>query len=163
MSAAAASADARGPEAAVAAGPSRGADGAAYAPTLVLTATLALAGFIVLMSAVLLVVHPAGGAGALAAQVILQKQSAKTALYLASFLLVLPLALIAGPRLADKLAAGPGASSLAALAAALAGTLAATIIAVRLSASLPWGDGLGAMLVAMAVWWALALALLAGA
>jgi len=135
---------------------------AAYGPTLALTATLAIAGFLVLMSAVLVVVHPASGVGVLGPEVILQKQSAKTGLYLAAVLVILPLALIVGPRLADKVAAGPNASSLAALAGALAGTLAGTIIAVRVSASLPWGDGLGAMLVGVGIWWVVALAALAG-
>jgi hypothetical protein len=161
MSAAAASAGTRSPDSA---GEGAGrSDMAAYGPTLALTATLAVAGFIALMSVVLLVVHPASAPGVLGPQVILQRQTAKTGLYVASFLVVLPLALFAGPRLADRVVAGDNASALAALVGALAGALAVAIIAVKLSASLPWGDGLGAMLVAVAVWWALAGALLAGA
>ncbi len=143
------------------AGPRPG--GAAYGPTLALTATLAIAGMAVLMSAVLLVVHPAPGVGVLGPQVIGQKQSAKTALYLASFLVVLPLALISGPRLADRVAAGENATALGGLVGALAAGLAAAIILVRLSASFPWGDGLGVMLGAMGVWWVIALAMLAAA
>lgn len=136
---------------------------AAYGPTLALTTTLALAAFITLMSSVLLVVHPANGLGVLSPQVILQKQSAKTALYLAAFLVILPLALIVGPRLADTLAARPNASALPAIAGTLAGTLAGVLVAVKLSASLPWGDGLGVVLVAVGGWWVMALAILAAA
>jgi hypothetical protein len=62
--------------------------GAAYAPTLALTVALALAGCLLLISTVLLVVHPPGS-GFVAQVIIAQNQSAKTTLYLTSFVVVL--------------------------------------------------------------------------
>jgi hypothetical protein len=129
---------------------------APYGVTLALTVTLAAGCFLVLMSAVLLVVHPPG-TGLLATTVIVQNQNAKTFLFLAAFVAILPLALVIVPRLADAVTASPNVRALPGLAALLVATFAATIIFVRLSGLLPWGDGLGVVLVCLALWTALAL------
>lgn len=131
---------------------------AGFGPALALTATLGGAVFLVAMSLTLLLVHP--GSGFLARTVIIQDQSAKTALYLGTFALILPAATILVPRLADAIAAGPNAPGLPALSGALAGSFALVLVLVRLSSSLPWGDGLGTVLAAFTAWSALAAAVL---
>jgi hypothetical protein len=92
-----------------------------------------------------------------------QRQDAETALYLAAFLLILPLALIAGPRLADRIAAGPNAPALSALTAALVSTLAAAVVLVRLSELFDWGGGMAVLLGATCLWSGAAVAALARA
>jgi hypothetical protein len=133
-------------------------DRAAYGPTLVLTVTLAVASFLVLMSVVLLL-FPQHGSGVVVA-VIGQRQNAKTALYVVTFAIILPVTLIAVPPMADRIARGPNGRALPFLVGALAATLAATLIVVRLSARLPWGDGLGVLLACVGGWCALTAALL---
>jgi hypothetical protein len=130
--------------------------------TLVLTVTLAVGALAVLISAALLVVHPDMSilTNRFGDQ---QNQSAKTALYLLAFAVVLPAALVAGPRLADRVAAGPNAPGLDALAGLLATGLVAFIAAVKTSTRLPWGSGLGVLLVAAGLWWMVAIAVLARA
>jgi hypothetical protein len=123
---------------------------AGYGPALAITVTLALAAFLALMALALLFVHPPRhGLDALTA---LQNQGAKTVLYVAAFVVILPLALVGGPRLADTIAAGPNAVVLSALAALLSAGLAVALIVVRLSHHLPWGDGLKVLLVAVVLW-----------
>ncbi len=134
---------------------------ASYGTTLLLTVTLAFAGFLVLMSLVLLVIHPNGNLGAYTKYVNQQNQNAKTAIYLASFVVILPLALLAGPRLADAVRRGPNPAAVGAVSAILAATLAVTVVAIRLSAHLPWGDGVGSVLVGTLLWWGLAAVILA--
>jgi hypothetical protein len=130
---------------------------AGYAATLTITVTVAVACVLLAGSALLLVAHPdLTGLRAFAKVVNQQNQNAKTLLYVAAFALILPLALIAVPRLVDRVAGGPNAGALPALAGGVAATFAATLIAVRLSARLPWGDGLGVLLVAVAAWSVLA-------
>ncbi len=128
---------------------------APYGATLALTVTLAAGGFLVAMSIVLLLVHPPLVTSAFRS-LIGQNQSAKTALYLFGFAVLLPGVLLTVPRLADRIAWNSGASALSGLAAGLVGTLAAMLIAVKLSGSLPWGDGLGTLLAGTCLWWALA-------
>src|SRR4051812_23801715 len=130
-----------------------------FAPVLALTVTLALAAFLLAMSALLLVDHPTQ----LPAPLGEQNQDAETALYLVTFAVILPLALVAVPRLADAIAAGPNGASLSALAGLLVASLAATVLGVRLSASLPWEDGVGTILVGILAWFAGAAAVLARA
>jgi hypothetical protein len=135
---------------------------APYGPTLLLTVTLAFAGFMVLMPLVLLVIHPnTANLGSFAKYVNQQNQNAKTAIYLASFVVILPLALIAGPRLADTVRRGPNPAAVPAVSAILAATLTVTLVAIRLSTHLPWGDGMGVVLTAAAIWWAIAALILA--
>lgn len=137
---------------------------AGYAPALTLTVTIAIAAFLLLMSLVLLTVpRDLTGLQSFAQVVHQQNQNAKTALYIVGFAVILPLALIAVPRLADHIARGPNGSALAALTGGLAASLAATLLLVRASHRLPWGDGLGVVLVAVVAWSALAGAVLARA
>ena len=131
------------------------ADGSDYGSTLAVTATLAFTSVLALMAAQLLVIH-SNVSGRYAGLINEQNQTVKTDLYLLSFVVILPLALIAGPRIADAIAAGANAEALPAFASALAGTLAAALIVVRLSGGLPWGEGVKGILVAIVVWSALA-------
>ncbi len=136
---------------------SSGGGEASFGPALLLTVTLAFACFLVVMPLVLLVVHPqVGGLGADAKYLNQQSQNAKTALYLGSFAIILPLALIWAPRLADRVRRGANSTSLPAIAGGLAGGLAVMLLAVRLSAHLPWGAGVGPLLAGALVWWILA-------
>lgn len=84
---------------------------------------------------------------------------AETLVFVLSFALFVPLAARYGPRLADRIAAGPNGAALGALAPLLALALLALALAVKVSERLPWGGGLGVMLVALLIWWALAAAL----
>ena len=136
--------------AAKAAKPRSGSTRASFAPTLVLTVTLALAGVAVLIGAVLLIDHPTKLAPPVLAE---QNQDAETLLYVLAFGLVLPLALFAGPRAADAIAARPSRAGLGVLTGLLGATLAAVIMLLKLSATLPWGDGVGVLLIAAAIWW----------
>jgi hypothetical protein len=132
-----------------------------YGPTLAITVTLAVAAFLLVMSLVILSTHPqVAGLGAFTGLVNQQNQTAKSLLYVLAFVVILPLAVIAVPRLADALAAGPNAPALATLAAALAGSLAAVLIVIRISHSLPWGDGLTVVLAGVALWSVVAAAVL---
>ena len=128
---------------------------AGYGPTLALVVTLALAAFLIVMAVVLLIVHPAPIPGLPAVDTLFEQQDthAKTDLYLAAFLVVLPLAVALVPRLADRVARGPNRDGLARLALALAIALAVVLILVRLSAHAPWGDGLSVVLVGVGAWW----------
>jgi hypothetical protein len=129
---------------------------AAFAPALALTVTLALAGFALLMAIVMSVVDPTPITGLDASQ----RQDAETGLYLAAFGIVLPLSLVATPRLARAIARGPNAAALSLVAALLSSTLAAAILLVRLSDVFERGGGMGALLVVLALWWGPATAVL---
>ncbi|HSO98724.1 MAG TPA: hypothetical protein VLP43_07210 [Solirubrobacteraceae bacterium] len=134
-------------------------DSAPFAASLAVTVTLAAAVFLAIMSIVLLVAHPPG-TGSLATAVIIQNQRAKTALYIVAFAIVLPAALLTVPRLVDRIVARGGRQELPVLAAGLVASFALMLIAVKLSAALPWGDGLGTLLGGDAVWLLLATAAL---
>ena len=137
---------------------------AGFALTLGLAGTLAGGVMLGLIAVVLLVEHPfLRGLGAYAGYVNQQDQPAKTWLYVAAFLVVLPGGLVLGSRLADRIASGPNAGLLSPLVAALAGALALAIVLVRVSTGLPWGSGLRPLLVAALAWSAVALATLARA
>lgn len=125
---------------------------AAYAPTLAITVTLAAAAFLIVMSLVLLLSHKPTGLGAFTGLVNQQNQSAKTLLYLIAFAVILPLAVLLLPRLADRIAGGPNAAALAGLAGWLVASLAAVLIVLRFSRTLPWGDGLRAVLGGVVLW-----------
>jgi hypothetical protein len=79
--------------------------------TSALTSALLLAAVGLVMAAVMLVVHPKLS-GLLSTPT---RQGAETALFVVAFLVLLPLALVAGPRLAGAIAAGPNGAALAAL------------------------------------------------
>lgn len=124
--------------------------------TVALTVSLALAAFGIVLAAVLLVVEPTPVPGL---TTLAQRQDAETALYLVAFAVVLPLALLTGPRVADSIAQGPNGRAFTLLAAVLAGTLAVAVLVARL---LP-DDGPGTALGALAVWSAAAMTILARA
>lgn len=127
---------------------------AALGPTLALTVTLAVGCFVVVLAAVVLLVDPTPVPGLAP---LVQRQDAETALYLAAFAVILPVALIAVPRLADAIAAGPNAAVLSALAASLATTMIGSLIVARV---LP-GDSAVDALVVLVLWWAGAITVLA--
>ena len=89
-----------------------------------------------------------------------QRQSVKTDVYLISFLVILPLSLLVGPRIADAIAGGPNARGLPSFAAGLAALLGAALVVVHFSGGLPWGAGVKGLLVGVLVWAALAAAAL---
>jgi hypothetical protein len=89
-----------------------------------------------------------------------QRQDAETALYVLAFFLILPAALVAVPRLADRIARGPNGRALASLAALLAAALAAGVLAVRLSSVVRGGGGKAALLGMLLLWGVGAAALL---
>ena len=121
---------------------------ATYGPVLALTVVLLLASCGLVMCVVLLSVQPAPiprlGIG--------QRQTAETALYLVSFGLLLPAALLGGPRLADAVASGPNGASLSALTALLAAGLLAAVLLARLTGLFSWGGGASALLVSLSLW-----------
>ena len=87
---------------------------APYGPTLAVTVALAAAVFLALMAIVISASHPdTAGLGAFAGRVNQQNQSAKSLLYLAAYFVILPVALVAVPRLADAVAATPNRAGLA--------------------------------------------------
>jgi hypothetical protein len=129
---------------------------APFAPTLALTVALALACFAALMAVVMAAVQPEEIRGLGTSQ----KQDAETALYVIGFAVILPLALIAVPRLADAVAGGPNAAALSPVAALLASGLAAAALLVRLSGVIQGGGGKAALLAAVLLWSLAAAALL---
>jgi hypothetical protein len=132
-----------------------------FGPALVITVTLAIAAALALIAAQLLVIHSDIAANSPYHNLINQQnQSVKTDVYLITFLVILPLSLVIGPRIADAVAAGPNGSSLPSFAATLAGLLAAALIVVHFSGALPWGSGVKGLLVGVLVWGALAAAAL---
>jgi hypothetical protein len=128
---------------------------APFLVTLVLTVTLACACFAALMAIVMAAAQPVPiqGLGT-------QRQDAETALYLAAFFVILPVALASVPRLADAIVRRPNGRALPSVAALLAATLAAGILAVRLSSVVSGGGGKAALLGMLVVWAAGAGALL---
>jgi hypothetical protein len=126
---------------------------------------LAAAAFIVAMAALVLLVPPSrvAGLGALAPLVNQQNQSVKTLLYVASFVVLLPVAVLTVPRLADRIANNSSPEAFSGLVAGLVACLAAVFIALRLSGGLPWGDGLTSVLAGTGLWSVFAAMLLARA
>ncbi len=136
--------------------------GADFGSALALAVALGLAAFLVLMPVLVLRSHAqATGLGVLAGLVNQQNQSTKTQLYVITFLVVLPLSILAASRIVDAVTAGPNEGALSVLVAAMAGALAVVVVAVRLSGGLPWGAGLGAVLAGALLWWAVAVGVLA--
>ena len=129
---------------------------APFGPTLALTVTLAVACFAVAVGCVELIVNPEPLPPPFDLG---QNQTIETGLYLMGFALILPLALIVVPRLADTIAAGHSGGALSSLAALLVATLAASVLVARL---LPGGGG-AELLGTVAIWSVGAVALLARA
>ncbi len=123
---------------------------------LALSVLLGIGCFAVVTATVVLVVQPTPieGLAPLA-----QRQDAETVLYFAGFFVILPLALIAGPRIADGIASGASREGLSFLAAALVAAMAVAVILARV---LPW-ESAADVLGALAVWWVAAGASLARA
>ena len=133
-----------------------------FGSTVALTVTLALAAFLALMAIVVLLAHPQlAGLGPSPGLVNKQNQTGKSLLYLVTFAVILPTAVILVPRLADAIAAGPNGAALGTLSALIVSSLALLLIAIRLSHRLPWGDGLKVILVGALIWSAVAGATLA--
>jgi hypothetical protein len=128
-----------------------------YGSALVVSVTIAIAAALLLLAILLLVSPPGISATSPYARLVNQQnQTVKTDVYLITFLVILPLSLLAGPRIADAIAAGPNSGALPSLAAALGGTLAAVLIVVKLSSGLPWGSGVKGVLAVTAAWGVLA-------
>jgi hypothetical protein len=131
-------------------GASPGGASGGFSAQLLLAVTLAAGAFLILMPALLLVVHPVRPAFAEPA-IIGQNQTAKSALYVVTFLVLLPLSLFAAAKLDSRIADGAGPDASRLVAVVLLAGLAVALIAARL---LP--GGLASLLSAMAVWWLLA-------
>ena len=97
---------------------------APFAPTLALTAVLALAGVAIAIGIVLIVDRPTSLGPVLPAQ----NQDAETRLFLLAYFVILPLSIFAGPRLADRIAAGPNRDGLAAAQRAAGGDLLGAVL-----------------------------------
>ncbi|MBK8293951.1 MAG: hypothetical protein IPK93_03915 [Solirubrobacterales bacterium] len=80
------------------------------------------------------------------------KQNAETLLYFLTFVVFLPFWLWQGPKIVDLISRGSSGAGLGALAGVLTGLLAASIALVRVSANLPWGAGIRAILLAGVIW-----------
>src|SRR5918999_2206970 len=118
---------------------------APFGTTVALVVTLAVAAFAVVMPFVALAIEPVE----LPAPFPSQNQRAETLAYLLAFAVILPAAIVAGRRLADRVR-DPAVPAL------LAAGLAAAVIAVRLA-----DGGVAAVLVAALLWWAGAAVVLA--
>jgi hypothetical protein len=133
---------------------------AGFAAGLTISFTLAGAAALGLLALLVALIHPGVSAlGALPGLVNQQSQTAKTIAFVITFVVLLPLGLVAGARLADAVAAGPNGRSLPAYAVLLAGSLAVLLIVIRLSGGLPWGDGVKGILAGGLVWTLFGLAL----
>lgn len=131
----------------------------AVAPILTLAIALAAGTFALVAGALLLLVHP-HGTGAISTEVTLQNQSAKTLLFALALFVIVPGAVVVAARLVDAITARAGPDAMAAAVAIPAALEALALLSARVSARLPWGDGLGVLLVAVAIWWVLVAALL---
>jgi hypothetical protein len=121
--------------------------------TFALTVTLAVACFALVMTSLELLLHPAQQPPPFDLG---ERQSLESVLYLVSFAVILPLALIAVPRLADAIAAGPNADALSSVAGLLVASFAGAILVARLADA-----GVGGALGFVGAWWIGALGLLA--
>lgn len=122
---------------------------ASFPATLGLTFLLAASACGVVLALIMLAVSPTPYPPPLVGG---QRQSAETTTYLIAFGLILPLALVAGPRLADRIARGPNGPSLQPLVGFLIGSLALAVLVVRLLGPLSLGSGVGALLAVIAIW-----------
>ena len=127
--------------------------------TLALVMALATAAFGIVMP---LVMHVVPGT-TLPAPFPEQHQHGETLTYLGFYVVLVPLAVLVGRRVADRVARGPNAVLLGPLAAVLVALLAAGVFAVRAAGRVVGHDGVLTVLAASVVWWALAAPLLARA
>lgn len=124
-------------------------------PALAFAIAFTVAGCVAFAAAVLSVKHPE----AMPPPTPPQNQSAESLVYAVSFLLILPFSLVAATRLSNRISEGPNPKAAGALAQLLLVTLFFGFIFIRVSAHLPWGDGVGTALVTCVLWFALAAAL----
>lgn len=139
----------------------RPAAGAASAPLLValaLGAAGATAAFVIAAALAMAVIEPVGLPAEIGGE---QNQTAESGLYLLAFAVILPLAALFGPRLADRIAAGPNRALLEPLAAILTAGLLAALGAARLCAEAEWGEGIGVAALFALAWSVAAAGLLA--
>jgi hypothetical protein len=125
---------------------------AGLAPTLALSLALGLAAFTVLAAIVVSLSTPTPLPPPLGEE----NQRAETLLYLAAFLVILPGALFAGQRLADRIARGPNATGLPLLVWVLVIALMGGLLAAKASSRLPWDDGVVVAGTMAALWLAAA-------
>jgi hypothetical protein len=133
-------------------------------PTLALVVALAFGGFAVVMSLVMLIHRPTPLPMPFPSLGLpSQNQRAETLSYLLAFAVVLPAALLAAPRLARAVAAGPNAPGLPILTGGVAGSLALVLLGLRLAGAVHLPDGMKTLLLLAAVWWAVVASALARA
>ncbi|MFL5822922.1 MAG: hypothetical protein ACJ764_05710 [Solirubrobacteraceae bacterium] len=125
---------------------------AGYGSTLALSVTLMAGCFLLVMSAALLVIHP--GPSHFAITIIRQSQSVKSMLYVGTFVILLPMAMVVVPRLADRIALRQSGAGLGVLAGVLAALLSAALILARIVPGTH--HGLRSILVAVGGWWLVA-------
>jgi hypothetical protein len=130
--------------------------GAPLGPTLALVVAFAVACFCIVLAAAVLVVQPGPQLLPLGEA---HAQTLESALYVVGFAVILPLALMVVPPLADRIAAGPNAGGLSVLAGFLAATLATSIVVVERA----FGGGVDAMVAVAGAWAFGAMAVLARA
>ena len=125
---------------------------APFGPTLALTIAACVAAFGVLGP----LIHLALPATELPAPFPAQHQDAETLAFIAAFAVILPIALLAVPRLVDRITASSSGQGLSGTAAALTGLLLAMIALSRIVDHLTSIDGALVILAAAATWWAVA-------
>jgi hypothetical protein len=128
--------------------------GAPLGLTVALTVTLGVACFAVVLTVTLLLVAPKPVPGL--APLLTERQDAESTLYLLAFGLILPLALLVVPRLADAIAAGSNGRGLSLVAAVLIASLMLSLLVARALPGESAADALGML----ALWWLGALAVL---
>jgi hypothetical protein len=114
-------------------------------PTLAITMALAVACFGITLAVVMLLSTPTE----LPAFHAEENQRAESTLYVLGFVVILPLALAAVPRLVDRIAAGANGSALSVLAGLLVASLGAALIVARV---LPGGGGVVEELALLGAW-----------
>ncbi len=129
---------------------------ASFGTTVALTVAFVAGAFFVATPVALLVIPATELPPPFAAQ----HQDSETLLFLLAFAVLLPLSLVAVPRVLDRIAAGPNSAALPALAGILIGSLAGALLFVKASEHLPWGSGLVLLLLAMIAWCTAAAAML---
>ena len=121
---------------------------AALGPTLALSVALSIGAFMLAAPLAMALIEPT----VLAPPFGEQNQDAESLLFLLAFAVLLPASLIAGPRLTDRIAAGPNGAALSGLAGALSAGLLAALLFAKASERLPWEGGLAVLAAAGAVW-----------
>lgn len=132
---------------------------APFGATLALTISAALGPFLVIAPLALSLIPSTP----LPPPIADQHQDAETLLFVLAFAALLPAALIAIPRIADRIAAGPNGGALPALAATLTGALMAALLLAKLLERLIPGHGALVLGPLAATWCVIAVVLLGAA